>query len=426
MEGISPYEEELWDDDFDEDWYTEPSVTYREAVDTLRNLVSGRTDVHVDWNGGRGREDARVVFSDAGGLRVRLGSAAQLSAITRLISSGIPLPSCHAVWYPQEKVIWARLLGDFDQVHNFLARDVPPRKRRTIDPASALGRDLAGLLAEVGAFRVNEGAHRPGGPHRTMRLVSVPPDLSLLYGARNGSGLSLALELSGVTALSAADAEKELISYGTSYMFSLGKATGASLRLWNTEYRVGSRREPSYSGKVRFPRRQYDAHPAELYGAGNSLGRDPIERYLKYYQVLEFYMPKAVDAAISAHGATTPNQVRSPFTRPAGSDRLNIEQNALDTVIHLAVSQAQLANLLRDSDLFAALSSAQVIKSVRALAPGPAGGPDASHDYRGDVSTRVYGIRNRIVHMKEGAVERASRSSPRTAAKRATSPPTSD
>ena len=80
-----------------------------------------------------------------------------------------------------------------------------------------------------------------------------------------------------------------LLEYGTAYLFNLGKATGASLRLWRSEYRLGSQRHSAHSGKVRFRRQRYDAHPVELYAAGNSAGREPVERYLKYYQVLELY-----------------------------------------------------------------------------------------------------------------------------------------
>jgi hypothetical protein len=79
----------------------------------------------------------------------------------------------------------------------------------------------------------------------------------------------------------AAQAEKVLLEYGTSYLFNLGKATGVSLRLWRSEYRLGSRRRQAHSGKVRFPQHGYDAHPGELYAAGNSASRDPVERYLK-------------------------------------------------------------------------------------------------------------------------------------------------
>ncbi|MDX3739586.1 hypothetical protein [Streptomyces sp. ID01-15D] len=62
----------------------------------------------------------------------------------------------------------------------------------------------------------------------------------------------------------------------------------------------------------------------------------------------------------------------------------------------------QLAHLLSYSDLFATMSSTQVIQHVQALASDASGGLLAGHDYRSDVSPRLYGIRNRIVHMKEG------------------------
>ncbi|MFH9195739.1 hypothetical protein [Streptomyces globisporus] len=403
MSEASTYEEDFWEEDSDDDWLTDTPITYREAVASLRTLVTQHADVQVDWNGRRGPDnDARVTFAGPTPLHVRLRSATQLADFTHLISSGIPLPNRHAVWYPQEQVIRARLIGDFDQVHNVLAQQVLPKARRAVNPDSALGRDLAGLLAEVGAFHASEPATSGGAPGRTMRLVAVPRELRLLYRARHGSGLSPVLELTQASARNREEAEQELASYGTSYLFSLGKATGASLRLWNTEYRMGSRRGPSHSGKVRFPTRRYASHPAELYGAGNSLARDPVERYLKYYQVLEYYMPKAVAAAVAAQGVARAALATSPLGRPRGSDRLDAERNALDAVIESAVTPQQLAHLLSDSDLFATISSSQIIQHVQALESDASGGLLAGYDYRSDLSLRVYGIRNRLVHMKEG------------------------
>ncbi|MET8813552.1 hypothetical protein ABZW47_16255 [Streptomyces sp. NPDC004549] len=410
MEGIWPSEEDNWEDDLDEEWFTEPLVTYREAVESLQNLVCGRTDVHIDWNGQRGpQHDARVVFTGAGGLRVRLRSAAQLDGFTRLLRAGILLPSHHAVWYPQEGVVRARLVGDYDQLYGTLVRKLALRQKRAADPDSPLGRDVGGLLSEAGAFPVRQTTVSAGEPARTMRLLTASQDLRLLYAPRRGGVLSLALELTGVSARDAAEAERELVDYGTSYLFGLGKATGASLRLWNSEYRLGSRKGQAYSGKVRFPRRRYAPHPAELYGAGNSEARDPVERYLKYYQVLEFYTPKAVALAVAAQSVATPGQATSPFPRPQTANRLASEQNALDAVIGTAVTTAQLAGLLRDGDLFATLSNPQVIQDVQVLQPDSSGGPRVGHDYRMDVSTRVYGIRNRIVHMKEGGGRKRER-----------------
>ena len=55
MEDLPPYgDEDPWEDDWDWDWAEEPQVTYRDAIERLRSLIQGRTDVRIDWNGQRG------------------------------------------------------------------------------------------------------------------------------------------------------------------------------------------------------------------------------------------------------------------------------------------------------------------------------------------------------------------------------------
>jgi len=400
------YDEDPWEDDWDWEWPEEPQVTYREAIDRLRTIIQGRADVRIDWNGQRGlpRDDARVVFTGATqnrDLRVRFRSATQLGELTRIINSATLLADRHALWYASEQVITARLVGDYDQLHAAVARALSPkRKDRRLIPDSPLGRDVAGVLASIGAFSTLDEAASPGSHSRAMRLVAANKDLRLLYGPHGPEVPSVAIELAGFAVPDAAGAEEVLIDYGGAYLFRLGKATGVSLRLWHSEYRLGSRRPPAYSGKVRFPRRRYDAHPAELYAAGNSSARDPVERYLKYYQVLEFYMTKAADSVASSQGVTV-ESATSPLRQPP-NNRLGAEANKLDAVISLAVTQAQLTNLLGDNELFATLSNPQVIHDVVALSADASGRLATGHDYRLEVSTRVYGIRNRIVHMKEG------------------------
>jgi hypothetical protein len=74
------------------------------------------------------------VFTGATGtgeLRVRFRSASQLDDFTRIIDSASLLASRHAVWYPRDQVIMARLVGDYDQFHAALARVlVPTQKNR--------------------------------------------------------------------------------------------------------------------------------------------------------------------------------------------------------------------------------------------------------------------------------------------------------
>ena len=406
MGDMPPYgDEDPWEDDWD--WAEEPQVTYRGAIERLHSLIRGRTDVRIDWNGQRGlpRDDARVVFASATGageLRVRFRSATQLEEFTRIISSTTLLADRHAIWYPSEQVITARLVGDYDQLHAAVARALIPRfnnRRFVLD--SPLGRDVAGVLASGGAFHAREPAVPPGPISRAIHVVSAGQDLRLLYGPHGREVPSVALQLTGFIVPDAAQAEKVLLEYGTAYLYNLGKAVGVSLRLWRSEYRLGSRRRQAYSGKVRFPQRCYDAHPAELYAVGNSISRDPVERYLKYYQVLEFYMTKAADSVATCQGVAVGRAI-SPFPRPPKASRLGLEQNKLDAVISLAVTSAQIMHLLNDKELFATLSDPQVIQDVQALSAGPSGQPTAGNDYRQEISTRVYDLRNRIVHMKEG------------------------
>jgi hypothetical protein len=112
-------------------------------------------------------------------------------------------------------------------------------------------------------------------------------------------------------------------------------------------------------------------------------------------------MTKAADSVAASQGVTV-DRATSPLYRLPLTNRLGSEQNKLDAVISLAVTSAQIMHLLNDKELFAALSDPQVIHDVQALSADPSGQPTAGYGYRQQISTRVYDIRNRIVHMKEG------------------------
>lgn len=391
-----------WDDDWDWDETAEPAITYREAIEQLRSLCNGRADVRIDWNGKR---DACIVFTGTAGTRehrVRFESANQLDGLTRLISSATLLADCHALWFPGDRVIIARLVGDYGQFHAAVAGSLAPsHKDRRFAPDTPIGRDVAGILASSGAFAAAETPSAPGSPSRSMRLIAAGENLKFLYQPHSRAVPSLAIELAGFVVSDAAQAEEALVEYGPAYLFELDKATGASLRIWRPEYRLGSRRYSARSGVVSFPLRHYDPHFAELYMAGNSPERDPAERYLKYYQVLEFYMPRAAASIASSQGSSTVTKATSPIRQPP-NNQLAFEMNQLDAVISLSVTPAQILNLLSDKELFTALSDPKVIQDVQVLGTDTSGQLVAGRDYRAEISVRSYGIRCRIVHMKEG------------------------
>jgi hypothetical protein len=407
MEGSASDDEVSWYEDAG-DWEEsdEPAITYREAITELQGLIhaQGRTDVRIDWEaGGRGPQgDARIVFTDGTAeRRLRFGSASQLADFARIITSAVLPDDRHALWYPGSQLITARLVGDYDQVHIAVLRTLAPKLRNaTFVRDSPLGRDVEGILESYGAFTAVEQPTLPGSGSRTISIRSAGQDLRMLYGPRSRAVPSMAIELAGFAVADASTARQVLLDYGTSYLFELVKGTGVSLRLWHSEYRLGSRKLPALSGRAKFPQLRYDEKPAELYAAGNSADRDPIEQYLKYYQVLEFYMPKAADLIAKSEGVPKVGKAHSPL-RPPPDNELRLEPNRLDAVISLALTPAQVASLLSDRDLFASLSNPKVIKDVQALT-ALAGHPDPSTDYRLEISKRIYGIRTRIVHMKEG------------------------
>ena len=396
-----------WYDDDSSDWdwgeTDEPQATYRQAVESLRALSKHHADVRIEWNGRLGpRDRARVIFegtAGSGGLRVRMRSAAQLESLKRIITSATPLADNLGLWHQSERVIAARLVGDYNQFRAAVARKLAPRATRRFDPDGPLGRDVAGILASAGAFSATEKIATPGSRPRAIRLIAANPDLRLLYGPHAPEVPSVAIELAGFDVPDPVRAAEVLQEFATAYLYKLGKATGVSLRLFRSEDRIGSHRSPADHGDVRFPKRRYDQHPAELYAAGNSAARDPVERYLKYFQVLEFYMTKAANSVAAAQNVSV-EQATSPLRPPP--NQLGAEKNKLDAVISEAVSQAQAAGLLGDKDLFAALSNPKVIQDVEVLRADASGHPVPGHDYRLELSKRTYDLRNRIVHMKEG------------------------
>jgi hypothetical protein len=141
-----------------------------------RSLIEGRTDVRIDWNGQRGRprDDARVVFTGtagAGDLRVRFRSATQLEEFTRIISLTALLTDRHAIWYPSEQMITARLDGDYDQFHAVVAQALVSRlKKRPIcpgqPPRQGCGRG-AGQCRRISSQR-SSGSVMSSFPHHTI------------------------------------------------------------------------------------------------------------------------------------------------------------------------------------------------------------------------------------------------------------------
>lgn len=395
---IPDFYEDDWDDD---SWPEEPRTTYAEAIALLTSEAASRTNVKLKWNGKRGpKEDARLAFLDDDGTETfarRINSAEQAITLGNIVRDAHPMPARHALWYPREDLIVARLAGDYDDLITTLARLMLGTKTPVDSP---LGRDVLGELASNGVLVTTDPAAVPSVPARTLRLRTASLELGTLYHRRYQHASWVAVELRGFRASDALDAEQVLADYGTSYLHEVARSSGVSLRLWDSSYRLTRGTTSPPDGKVPFPIRKYDSIPASLYAAGNAADRDPLERYLKFYQVLEYYMPRAAKDLAKKQRALTIGKAITPY--PTGvNDSLGVERNKLAAVIDDAVTEVQITGFLRGSRVLKTLNDQQVIRAVRTLATDPTGNPAPGQNYRQDLSERIYGIRCRIVHAKK-------------------------
>ncbi len=398
---MEDFDEEDWDDS----WLDEPRLTYAEAMARLARDVASRVDVKLEWSGQRGpRKNARLAFLDKGGAEIlarRIGSAEQAETLGAVVRGAHPMPGWHALWYPREDVIVARLVGDYDDLISAVARRIAHLKARTrTSIESPLGRDVLGLMSSSGVLVVTDDAATSSGQERSLRLKLASTELGTLYRRGYQGARWLAVELRDFGMSDVHDAEQVLAEYGASYLHEIARSSGVSLRLWNSGYRMTCMASSDVDRKVRFPVHRYDPIPAALYAAGNAADRDPLERYLKFYQVLEYYMPRAAEDLRKKQGVDKVNKAITPY--PTGdNDRLNAERNKLAAVIDDSVTDVQITGFLRGGHALTTLSDRQVIRDVRVLAADQNGNPVRGKNYRQDLSERVYEIRCRIVHAKE-------------------------
>lgn len=252
--------------------------------------------------------------------------------------------------------------------------------------------DVAGLLVSDGVFVASEAA---SSGRRTISLKSVTDDLKLIYGAGRFGTPGIMLELRNFTPTDIEAALQVLEEHGSSYLYNLARALNVSARLWTESYPRAPRTNPQKPQRIRFPAERLDSMPTEFYLVGNSGDRDPLERYLKFHQVLEFYLPRAKQTYAAAAGLPV-NQVRLP-----SGTQLSRERGQMQALLDMAITPIQMAGYLRGSGALSVLSDSNLISDASVLPQDGAGNPVAGFDYRTPVAERIYDIRCRIVHTKD-------------------------
>jgi hypothetical protein len=158
-----------------------------------------------------------------------------------------------------------------------------------------------------------------------------------------------------------------------------------------------------------FPSRAYDEKAASLYLYATSLEQAPVLEYLAFYQVLEFFMPRyawsrsvrklsdmLADPCFNRDDEAALGRVAETLGRISRS--VNKERAQLTATVETCVEPAVLKQYFDTHPLgAAALARADRIIDVRPLDTGGTAMPLVEQ-----VADRIYSLRCRIVHGKDG------------------------
>lgn len=244
--------------------------------------------------------------------------------------------------------------------------------------------------------------------------VTLGPPSKLLSALVPRPGLArLSMRITGVPISRHSEAENVLVRTANSLFFDLDSKYGYLLGLarvrGNIGRRIVSRRPPNL---LEFPVSEYDPEPMSLYFYARSARGMPLLQFLSFYQVIEFYFDffsreealtriKTLirDPAFSPHSDRDVTQLLSAIS---GTGRLAFgsEREQLRATLRASTHADDMRNFLdtRREEARAFFSKRSSLTSVKIPLDGAA-------DLRDTAADRIYDIRCKVVHTKEGADE---------------------
>lgn len=231
-------------------------------------------------------------------------------------------------------------------------------------------------------------------------LLFGPPDI----GPRFRPRISLKIEFG--TALQAPNFTEAAMSIANAFMYELSVRNGVLLEpvAKSTYERTRSSISADRTDIVRFPRTQIGHEVAELFAFAEAARDNLPLAYLSFYQVLEYFFPFAV----RRHTLTSVRkELLDPGFQSRESDLLRIieiaeagaqapEREQISTLISETVRESKLIDFfleLEDSKHFSKSGPISGVETINTKNP--------QKTLARQVSSRVYGIRNRIVHAKD-------------------------
>jgi hypothetical protein len=252
--------------------------------------------------------------------------------------------------------------------------------------------------------------------HRSIEglsiLVQKPPPVALRIACSARTN-SWSVVLTGITAGRHDDALRLLREISTSFFIDLDLSYGVAFRLKKEVAKEFAYErtddERALTTPPRFPELVHNDDAASLYLYARSMWQVPLLEYLAYYQVLEFFMPQYARQA-SVH------KLRDVLRDPRFDYN---DEVALGRVIEMLVDRSRTSSNEREqlkatvlrclepgvlTQYFeghprgaAAMSDSKWIADVRTVKPKEPGATLVEQ-----VSDRIYDLRCRIVHGKDG------------------------
>jgi len=262
------------------------------------------------------------------------------------------------------------------------------------------GKDVRTELTESGGKGVRISVGRASKALRGMVQYTELP----------GAGLSVRVE--GLEVSSSEEVGEQLGRLVNSLFFELKRKRGIELFVrkeygveaftWDSNPWRGGRGE----WDLEFPKLEYDKEAVELYWHAVSAYRMPLLQYLGYYQVLEFYFGKYWVLKDGVCEVSDENDIVKRgvhVSRNAG--RPILEKDLLCSTVRGCISREELMSRLGNPllemyfDNASGVSKSGMYKTVSQFGVS---WDDQRKDIREQLAERIYDIRCKIVHTKEG------------------------
>ncbi len=251
----------------------------------------------------------------------------------------------------------------------------------------------------------------------SFRLGYPTPALSLsrtnnrvdFYSDHVPPGLSLFFDKSIVEGLDTRAATARFKEVVDSVLFELDLKFNLALDVarFRDSRTLGPVRPIDYSASPQVPALRYSPEAAALYRYARSSGAMPLLSYLAFYQVLEHFFPAYYEQAILTRlRQATMDPLFDPHNNSHLSKLVQIsagrgagsERDQLKATLRYCVAVDEVESFLGESvERSTFLADKNALSAVRAISPR-----DANFALTDQIAERVYQIRCRIVHSKDG------------------------